>query len=115
MGQLLVVTRPALVSGFHLAGVNAYGVDDAESAQRLIGEWLSAGEEGIVAIDDGLLARMDAGFLKRLSASEHLLYLGIPGGQALATDVSQTQRVTTLIHQAIGFHVTLKGSEESQS
>jgi vacuolar-type H+-ATPase subunit F/Vma7 len=113
MGQLLVVTRPALVPGFQLAGVNAYGVEDAESAQRLIGGWLLAGEEGIVAIDDSLLARMEASFLKRFSASEHLLYLGIPDGRVLGTDASQTQRVATLIHQAIGFHITLKGSEES--
>lgn len=111
MSQLLVVTRPALVSGFHLAGVNAYGVDDAESAQRLIDTWLSAGESGVVAIDEALLARMDASFLKRLAASEHLLHLGIPGGQALDAQTTQTQRVTTLIHQAIGFHVTLKGNE----
>jgi vacuolar-type H+-ATPase subunit F/Vma7 len=113
MSQLLVVTRPGLVSGFHLAGVNAYGAEDAESAQRLIDTWLNAGEEGVVAIDDSLLARMDASFLKRLAASEHLLHLGIPGGQPLSADGSQTQRVTTLIRQAIGFHITLKGNEES--
>jgi vacuolar-type H+-ATPase subunit F/Vma7 len=36
MSSLLVVTRPALVTGFHLAGVEAFGVDDVESAQELI-------------------------------------------------------------------------------
>ena len=55
MSRLLVVTRPALVHGFELAGVDAYGVEDVESAQELIESWLITGEIGLLAIDDGLL------------------------------------------------------------
>ena len=113
MSQLFVVTRPALVPGFQLAGVDAHGVEDVETAQELIEKWMIAGEVGLLAIDDGLLTHMDAAFLKRLTASEHLPYLAIPGGQPLGPEASQRYRITALIRQAIGFHITFKGGKEN--
>lgn len=112
MSQLFVVTRPVLVPGFQLAGVDAHGVEDVESAQALIEKWLVAGEVGLLAIDDGLLTQMDRTFLKRLAASEHLPYLAIPGGQPLGPETSQRHRIAALIRRAIGVHITFKGEEE---
>lgn len=113
MSQFLVVTRPDLVPGFQLAGVEAHGIEDVETAQELIEKLMIAGEAGLLAIDDGLLAHMDATFLKRLASSENLLYLAIPGGGALGPEVSQRHRIARLIRRAIGFHITFKGEEES--
>ena len=115
MSQLFILTRPALVPGFQLAGVEAHGVDDIESAQELIEKWITAGEVGLLAIDDGLLALLDPAFLKRLAAAEHLPYLAIPGGQPLGPEASQRHRIAALIRRAIGFHITFKGEEESNS
>ena len=112
MSQLFIVTRPSLVTGFQLAGINAYGAEDVETAQEFIGKWLDAGEVGLLAIDDGLLAYMDAAFLRRLDAYENLPYLAIPGGQPLGPEVSRRHRIAALIRQAIGFHITFKGKEE---
>lgn len=113
MSQLFVVTRPALVPGFQLAGVDAHGVEDAESAQKLIEKWMTADEAGLLAIDDGLLAHMDAAFIKRLTSCEHLLYMSIPGGQPLGPEATQRYRITALVRRAIGFHITFKGEPES--
>lgn len=113
MSQLFVVTRPALVPGFQLAGVEAHGVEEVETAQELIEKWMTAGEVGLLAIDDGLLAHMDTAFLKRLATCEHLPYLAIPGGQPLGVEASHRHRITALIRQAIGFHITFKGETES--
>jgi vacuolar-type H+-ATPase subunit F/Vma7 len=112
MSQLFVITRPGLVPGFQLAGVDAHGAQDAETAQELIAGWMESGEEGLIAIDDGLLAHMDARFLKQLSSSENLLFLPIPGGKPLGPEASQRSRITALIRKAIGFHITFKGEEE---
>jgi len=112
MSQLFVLTRPALVPGFQLAGVDAHGAEDVETAQELIMKWLDTDEVGLLAIDDGLLDQMDANILKRLSSSEHLLYLAIPGGKPLESEASQRSRITALIRKAIGFHITFKGGEE---
>ena len=112
MSQLFVVTRPALVPGFQLAGVEAHGAEDVEYAQALIEKWMISGEVGLLAIDDGLLAYMDPTFLKHLASSEHLPYIAIPGGQPLGPETSQRYRIAALIRRAIGFHITFKGEEE---
>lgn len=114
MSQLYVITRCSLVPGFQLAGVDAHGVDDVESAQELIEKWMVTGEVGLLAIDDGLLTHMDEFFLKRLASSEHLPFLPIPGGQPLGPEAQQRHRITALIRRAIGFHITFKGSDESE-
>jgi vacuolar-type H+-ATPase subunit F/Vma7 len=115
MSQLFVLTRPDLVPGFQLAGVDAHGVEDVETAQELIAKWLEAGEVGLLAIDDGLLDHMDAHFIKRLSLAGHLLHLAIPGGKPLGPEISQRHRIAALIRKAIGFHITFKGEEEGGS
>ena len=111
MSRLLVVTRPSLVSGFQLAGVDAYGADDSETAQELVNEWLDSGEVGLLAIDDGLLECMPPAFVKRLESSEQIPYLAIPGGQPLGPEASRQYRIVQTIRQAIGFHITFKGEE----
>lgn len=114
MSRLVVVTRPSLVPGFQLAGVEVYGAEDFETAQELIGGWLEAGEAALLAVDDGLLENMELAFLKRLSASDTLLHLAIPGGQPLGRAFSRKDRIAQTIRRAIGFHITFKGEEPEE-
>jgi vacuolar-type H+-ATPase subunit F/Vma7 len=107
----MIVTRPALVPGFQLAGVDAHGVEDVETAQELVETWLEAGEIGLLAMDDGLLAHMDPAFVKRLESSAGLPFLAIPGGEPIGPEVSRRYRITEMIRRAIGFHITFKGEE----
>lgn len=114
MSRLMVIIRPELVAGFQLAGVSAYSARTIDTAEDLIHNWLDAGETGLVAIDDGLLEYMEASLLRRLEASEKLLYLSIPGGQALGPQISSRDRIAALIRQAIGVYITFKGEKEEQ-
>jgi len=111
MSRLLVITRPALVKGFQLSGVEAYGAEDVESAQALIDGWMQSDEVNLLAIDDGLYERMDPGFLNRLEAAENLPYLTIPGGQPLGAEAARKFRIAQMIRRAIGFHITFKGEQ----
>jgi len=111
MSRLLVVTRPSLVTGFHLAGVEAFPADDAEAAQRLIGEWLDTNEAGLLAVDDGLLAGFDPAFRRRLEAADQLPHLAIPGGEPLGPAGSRRRQIAELIRRAIGFHITFRGEQ----
>ncbi len=111
MSRLLVLTRPSLVPGFQLAGVDAFSAEEVETAQLMIESWLQAGETGLLAIDDGLLANMDPILLKRLEISDNLPYLAIPSGEPMVLEASQRHRITMMIRQAIGFHITFKGED----
>ena len=111
MSHLLIVTSPTLVAGFQLTGVEAFPAEDVESAQALIGGWLDSGEEGLLAIDEGLLAGLEPAFIKRLEAAAHLPYLTIPGGWPSSPAVSRRHRIAEMIRRAIGFHITFKGEE----
>jgi vacuolar-type H+-ATPase subunit F/Vma7 len=111
MSRLLVVTRPSLAPGFQLAGVDAFGVEDVEIAQELIGGWMEAGEVGLIAIDDGLLVCMDSAFVHRLETAEHLPFLAIPGGGPLGPEASRRHRIAEMIRRAIGVHITFRGEK----
>ena len=111
MSRLLIITRPEVVTGFQLSGVEAYGVKDVESAEELISSWLDAGETGLLAIDNDVFLRMDAGLVRRLQAAENLFYLAIPSGTSSEQVTSRQDYLTEMIRQAIGFHITFKGEE----
>lgn len=111
MSRLLVITQPALVPGFQLAGVDAFGAPDVDTAEELIQEWLAQGERGLLAIDEGILHSMDSQVVARLNAAEQLPYLAIPSGEPTGRTVSRQQRLATMLRRAIGFHITFKGSE----
>ena len=111
MSRLLILTRPSLVAGFQLAGVDAYAAEDIEAAQEIIEAWMEASEMGLMAIDDGLLTNMDPSFLKRMDSAEQLPYIAIPGGQPLGPGASRRYRIAEMIRRAIGFHITFKGEE----
>ncbi len=118
MSHLMVVTHPSLVAGFHLAGVEAYGVETPERAQDLIKSWLFDAEPALIAIDDNLLMGIDPGFIRRVNESENLFLIGIPGGPPPArlgpasrsqTGARQT-RIEEMVQRAIGIHITFRGN-----
>ena len=109
MSRLLVVVRSNLAPGFHLAGVDAFGVDDFESAQELIASWLDAGESGLVAVEQEILDLIDTSLKQRIEASHNLFCVGIPGGKLLGDEGSRRKRIAAMIRRAIGVHITLKG------
>ncbi len=109
MSRLIILTRPSLAPGFQLAGVEAFTAQDADAAQRLVAAWLEAGEAGLLALDDGLLADFDPALWRRLEAAEHLPYISIPGGGPLEPGTTRRRHITELIRRAIGFHITFQG------
>jgi vacuolar-type H+-ATPase subunit F/Vma7 len=111
VSHLLIVTRPSLVDGFHLAGVEAHGVEDAEAGQALISSWLDSGETGLLAVDADLHSRMSPGFLERLEAADRLPHIVIPGAGPAEGGISRRHRIAQMIRRAIGFQIALKGEE----
>lgn len=112
MSRLLVVTRPELLSGFALAGVEVFPAPDVESAVDFINELLSRDEACLLAIDDGLLEKMDPTFIRRLEASEQMPFLAIPGGQGAEEVLFRRRRISELTRRTIGFHSIFKTEKE---
>ncbi len=108
MSRLIVITSPDMAVGFNLAGVEAFPAEDVETAAERIESWLAAGEQGLLAIDDVLLARMDPRLVRRLEASEQTLFLAIPGGQGSDEVMYRQRRIAELTRRAIGFHSIFK-------
>lgn len=117
MSHLVVITHPSLVPGFHLAGVEAYGAEDVETAQGLISSWIEEGNKALVAIDENLLSLMDPDMLKRMESSQILFHIGIPGGHTVGSlgykeineGISRQQRITEMVRRAIGVHIMFDG------
>ncbi|MGD8403505.1 MAG: V-type ATP synthase subunit F [Anaerolineales bacterium] len=112
MSEMYVVVRPELLPGFQLAGVSAHPAEDVESAEELIQGWLDKDQGGLVAIDDGLLERMDTGILRRLRRSNSLFHIAIPGGEPPGEAYTRQERLADMVWRAIGFHITFEGIKE---
>lgn len=115
MSKLFVITRPDLAVGFSLAGIEAYGAPDVETAVELIDGLLKSGESGLLAVDDALLTKMDAKFLRRLEASEQLPFLAIPGGEGAGEAIYRQRRINELTRRAIGFHSIFKTEKPEEN
>lgn len=111
MSRLLVITRPFLVTGFQLAGVDAFGVEDSETAEGLITTWLDRGESGLLAIDEEILEALAPALVARLEDSADLPYLAIPGARSGASEKDRLSRTARMIHRAVGFHITFRGED----
>ncbi len=111
MSRLIILTRPDLVTGFRLAGVEAYTAESVESAQELVHGWIANGEEGLLAIDEGLLELMDPTVIKHLDSAEGLPYIAFPGGEPLGPETSRKYQIAEMIRRAIGFHITFKAED----
>ena len=112
MSRLLVITRPELEPGFHLAGVEAFAPPDVESVQELVLSWLENKETGLLAIDDGWLSLMENNILTNLENSAYLLFIAIPGGPAMGAEASRQYQIAEMIRRALGFHITFKSDDE---
>lgn len=109
MGRLIIVTRASLAPGFQLASVEAFPVQDVDEAQRMVTGWLEAGESGLLAVDDGLLADFDPALRRRLESADRLPSIAIPGGGPLEPGTSPRRQITEMLRRAIGFHITFSG------
>lgn len=108
MSRLLILTLPESVSGFHLAGIDAYAAETGQQAQSQIEKWLAAGEQGLLAVDEALFVEFDAAFRKRLAAGSQLPLVVLPNGRPVGPEIIGRQRIVDLLREAIGFHITFQ-------
>jgi len=109
MRKLVVVTKSDEVNGFRLAGINAIGVDDVDTAQRLITSWLANREEILLALDDSLFSNLSEYLIKQIHNSDDLLLVTIPDGPVSGAEAYRKKRIYEMIRHANGVQMRFKG------
>ena len=109
MKKLVVVTKLGQVNGYKLAGINAIGVSDIDTAQRLIVSWLNDGEEILLAMDESMFSKLGEDLISRIYSSNDMLLVTIPDGPVSGAEVSRKQRIYEMIRHATGVKIRFKG------
>jgi vacuolar-type H+-ATPase subunit F/Vma7 len=114
MNKMVVITRKDQAHGFMLAGVDAIGVDDGESASRIITAWLNKKEQILLAIDDGLFSQLDSALVKRMYASNDMHLVTLPDGPVSGAGASHKQSIYDMIRHATGVQIRFKGEMDGR-
>lgn len=108
MARLAVITEPALVPGFALAGVEVYGADSPAEAKRVLMALMGEPDVGIIAIHTGHLSALDEATRRRVSESAKPMVVAVPGGVPTEAGERRSREIAEMIRRAIGFRITFR-------
>jgi len=91
--------------------VQAYAARNTEEAIKLVIAWLDSGENGLLAIDETLLAEFGDEVRQRMDDAEQLPYLALPSGEPATTAVPVQHFVAEMIRRTVGFQLSFPGDE----
>jgi len=110
MYKVVVLTDPETAYGFRLAGVDVHEVEDLDEARREINRLLEDSRTGILAVNESFLAAVDDRIKQRIEATYRPIVVSLPVRDKLGTAGERKAFLARLIHRAVGFDVTLRGS-----
>ncbi len=102
-----IVCRPALVSGFALAGLQADSLGPEEAGETLLAGFAQHPEVGVVLLQAEIYDALPDDLRGRLDRSAHPVVVPFPG-PAWAAVPSAEERVIELLRRAIGYRVKLR-------
>lgn len=109
MRRLVVMVRPDQVNGYRLAGLEAFGVDDPETANNVIRSWLTNKDEILLALGDSIFSMLGENLVNRIYTSNQMLLVTIPDGPVSIADRQRQQRIFDTIRHATGVQIRFKG------
>ncbi|HEY4708271.1 MAG TPA: V-type ATP synthase subunit F [Thermodesulfobacteriota bacterium] len=108
MAEFLVITGPGASLGFRCAGVETLEVEESADVSGLLLGIQAGGKYGLVAMEEGLLAKVSELTMKRLRKKglPVIIPINIPAkwGEAEAGE----SPVVRLIRRAIGYQIKIK-------
>lgn len=108
MAKLTVITHPALVPGFRLAGVEVIAAEDRESARQALLRLLDEGEAGIIAVDAPYLSSLDYVTARRIEEMVKPVVVSLPLGGEVLPEQRRSRQIAELIRRAIGIRMTFR-------
>jgi vacuolar-type H+-ATPase subunit F/Vma7 len=111
MRRLVVIVRPDQVNGYRLAGLEALGVDDPESINRVVKSWVNNQEEILLALGDSLFTMIHPDLVDKIHSSKKMLLVTIPDGPVSLAKQARQQRIFDTIRHATGVPIRFKGEK----
>jgi V/A-type H+-transporting ATPase subunit F len=113
----MVITTPDLAPGFQLAGAEAFAVESAREAERVLRELVEGDEASLIVVRQDLLGAMPPRLQRQIGASYRPVVMAIPGGTPTTSAEEHRHYIAELIRRAIGFHITFgtEGDRGQQS
>lgn len=111
MSSLRIIVPPEIAAGFHLASAEAFAAESSAQAEHLVRGWLAAGESGLLAIDEALLAGFEPRLRRQLEEGDPLPCLPIPRGDPQGEAEQTRARLVERIRRVVGVHIIFRGQK----
>ncbi|MBI3398502.1 MAG: V-type ATP synthase subunit F [Deltaproteobacteria bacterium] len=108
MSKLLIITYPDTSLGFKLAGVEVKKVEEGENITAILNDIIKNGGYGLLAVEEGLLAKIDEGILKRIRKTGIPVIVPIDTPKSWHGEMEMESYIARLIRRAIGYQVKIK-------
>ena len=112
MRRLVVMVQPDQVNGYRLAGLEAFGIDDAETASRVITSWLNKNEEILLALGESVYSLLNKDLIERMHTSEKMMLVTIPDAPISRSKTRSQQEIFDAIRHATGVYIRFKGESD---
>jgi len=109
MARLVVVSSPALVDGFRLAGPATVEAHPGRETAVILRSVVREGDVGLVLVTTDLWASVDERLRGDLERLARPVVLPIPTGGAGA-GAARRQLIGEMLQRAIGFRIELRGA-----
>ncbi|MBM3138089.1 MAG: hypothetical protein FJZ98_07870 [Chloroflexi bacterium] len=111
MRRLVVIVRPDQVNGYRLAGLEALGMDDPETINRVLRSWINNQEEILLALGDSLFNMIQTDLVEKIHKSNTMLLVTIPDGPVSIAERARQQKIFDTIRHATGLPIRFKGEK----
>ncbi len=105
MKKIAFITPPDARYGFSLSGVPQFAVE-TDAAEEMLKKAMAEPDNGLIIIDERLIAGMPEERLRELEQGWHGILLVLPSPEKPPAEVEDY--AARLIRRAIGYHVRLK-------
>lgn len=108
MSKLLIITYHDTSLGFNLAGAEVKEINEKDDVTVVLNNILKDGSYGLLAIEEGLLSKVEEGVLKRMKKSGIPLIVPINTPKSWHGGAAAESYISKLIRRAIGYQVKIK-------
>lgn len=112
MAHVIMVTTPDLAAGFGLTGVLVRPARTATEVRAALAAARADPETALVGVHGPLLGLLDPAERTAVEAAFEPLVVAVPAGRGNGGDVERRERLTSLLHRAIGYRISF-GREAS--